>query len=697
MIEAELPDGTVLEFPDGTDQAVIQKVVKQRLGVSATTPQANAESQRVSGLPANRFAPQGQIVTGGQQMARLDQEREAFLQSLSPERRAQLESIGGLEALGIAAGKGMTDIARGVGLMPQATEDEKRIYGELERLHPVSAGVGEAAGQSAPFLVPGLGVAGIASTPARVAATAALGASEGGIISRGQGGDLGQQFLSAGIGGTVAGALELGLPIVGRMAGKLYRKLTGTTPKGAVIDAAGRPSAEMLEALQKNGIEFDDLVQDAAVELKGSVVDPEQAARKAFLESQGIQPTQAQVTQRATDFMQQQELAKQSSKVRSALQKQNATLTTRFNNAVLETGGRPDRPTNTVVDAITERATRLDNEIGRLYKMARDAAPDQKNVRFDSLDAMVKKLMPQNRKGGYNIEALVGELKEQGIYNSKNQLVGKIDVNTAEQIRQTINDLYDPSNPFGNIQLRMLKERLDDDVFKSAGQDVFAQARKAKFQFERDLIRSKLSKFDSRRANLVRDVLENKISPDTFVKDVVFSKRWRAEDLSQLKTYLEAEDAGKSAFNDLRSEVLTEIRDRAFKGAQDENGLTIITRNRLESALNALGDDKMAVLFKPEEKKFFDDMLKVTKLLEPVSGTALGEGPTGAAVNRLRKQISKLGILSDVIDQVVISQNGKLAIRAAPEKVINPVSGSAFRQAAGLGAAAAATQQAENQ
>jgi hypothetical protein len=32
MIEAELPDGTVLEFPEGTSQEVIQKVVRRRLG-----------------------------------------------------------------------------------------------------------------------------------------------------------------------------------------------------------------------------------------------------------------------------------------------------------------------------------------------------------------------------------------------------------------------------------------------------------------------------------------------------------------------------------------------------------------------------------------------------------------------------------------------------------------------------------------
>ena len=33
MIEAELPDGTILEFPEGTDQAVIQRVVRQQLGI----------------------------------------------------------------------------------------------------------------------------------------------------------------------------------------------------------------------------------------------------------------------------------------------------------------------------------------------------------------------------------------------------------------------------------------------------------------------------------------------------------------------------------------------------------------------------------------------------------------------------------------------------------------------------------------
>ncbi len=37
MIEARLADGTILSFPDGTDQAVVDRVVKQH--VMGSTPQ----------------------------------------------------------------------------------------------------------------------------------------------------------------------------------------------------------------------------------------------------------------------------------------------------------------------------------------------------------------------------------------------------------------------------------------------------------------------------------------------------------------------------------------------------------------------------------------------------------------------------------------------------------------------------------
>jgi len=679
-IEAELPDGTILEFPDGTDQSVIQSAVKSTLSTGSPPAQQ----------PTGGRSGRGQQL----QQERLT-EREQFLQSVSPERRALLESINPAEAAIIGIGRGFTDIGRGVGLADQGGDFEQQAFADLERVQPIATG-GQIVGQAAPFVPLGLGAAGIVSTPLRVGATTALGAAEGGAISRGQGGDLGEQFLSAGIGGTVAGALELGIPVLGRLGGKIIRRVTGRAPKGAVIDATGKPSAELLKALDDEGLQFDDLLQESVVSLKDEVINPEQAARKAFLESQGIEPTKAQVTRLATDFQQQQELAKKTSRVRNALQKQNAALTTRFNNAVLETGGAAQTPTNTVVDAITERATVLDKEIGQLYKQAREIAPGEKNVKLAGLDKQLRRLMPQNRKGGFNIESVIGELKEKGVLNKKGALVGKIDVNSAEEVRQSINSLFDPANGFGNIQLRMLKDSLDDDVFKSAGGDVFKQARDAKTNFEKGLTRSKLSKFDSRKANLVRDVLENKISPDTFTKDVVFSKKWRGEDLEQLKTYLQADDIGKKAFSDLRADVMEEIKLKSFSGEIDENGLQTITRARLEGALNSLGDKKIEVLFNPKERRFLSDMLKVSKLRAPVPGTFTGEGPSAQAINstknKLSKQLEKLGIFSDIIEGLAVNSQGKIAVKAAPDRIIRPITGSQTRQAVALGGGALSTQ-----
>ena len=49
MIEAELPDGTILEFPDGTDPSVIQRTVKRVLGVGDVVEDPLADERTVGG------------------------------------------------------------------------------------------------------------------------------------------------------------------------------------------------------------------------------------------------------------------------------------------------------------------------------------------------------------------------------------------------------------------------------------------------------------------------------------------------------------------------------------------------------------------------------------------------------------------------------------------------------------------------
>lgn len=618
-------------------------------------------------------------------------ERERLLASVTPERRALLESISPIEAALIGAGEGFTTIGRGLGITDPASQKDQETFEQLRTTQP-SATAGKIAAEALPFVAPGLGVAGIAATPARVAATAALGAAEGGIIARGEGQDAGTQLLSAGIGGTVAGALELGLPVVGRLGGKLIRRTLGRSPQGAVVDSAGNPSAELIEALDKEGIKFEDLLDDAVGELKGQAVDPGQAARQAFLQSQGLKPTKAQVTREAADFQAQQEAAKTSTKTRAALEEQEAFLSSRFDNAVIGTGGDTAQPSNTVVDAIVDKASVLDNEVSELYKAARESAPGAKNVKANRLGGKLKELAKADRATEGAISTTVGDLQARGILDDNLKVVGRVDVETAEEVRKGINALFDPSKPFRNGKLRELKDALDDDVFSATGGDLFSRGRAAKASFEKELARAKISKFDSRKANLVRDVLENKINPDTMANDVIFSKKWRGADVKQLKDYLSTDEVGRAAFNDLRADVLQNIKDKAFTGEADANGFKSLSRAQLERAVKSIGPSKINVLFNAKERKFLNDMVKVSQLRAPVRGTALGEGPSAQAVNKLRAEIRKGSIMANLVDSISFDKQGRAALKADPKQINKPLTGSQLRLPVTAGAAAVSTQ-----
>jgi hypothetical protein len=338
---------------------------------------------------------------------------------------------------------------------------------------------------------------------------------------------------------------------------------------------------------------------------------------------------------------------------------------------------------------LTEKATVLDQEISDFYDLARDVAPGEQNVRFDSLGRKLKELAPSNRRTGGNIEAIVGDLQSKGVLDDNFKIIGRVDVETAEDVRKLANELFDPQNGFGNAKLREIKDALDDDVFRAAGDDIFKQARAAKTSFERELTRAKISKFDSRKANIVRDILENKIDPDRMVEQTVFSKKWRATDLKQLKDYISTGDAGKAAFDDLRAETLEAIKVKSFIGPEDAQGFQRISRDRLQKALSTVGDGKMSVLFSPKERKFLSDMVTTAKILEPVRGTALGRGPSAQAVRRLEDKLTELPVIGEVFE---FSARG--ALKAKPKRIIQTLPSPA-RSAAGVGAVAALPQEQE--
>lgn len=566
---------------------------------------------------------------------------------------------GFVESAMVSAGKTVSDIGRFV-----SGEEEspiaKQALSELREEAPVSTAVG----QALPFLVPGIGVANIASLPTRVLAATGLGGLEGATITSGTDQDV---FKGTGIGAVVGGGLELAFPILGRIGSQLFRKLTGSTPRAPIIDSVGNPSEEFQSVLKSANLSFDDVLQATSSDVGNDAV---QLGRKSFLEENGLIPTRAQVTGSATDFQAQQELAKTSGRVRSILEGQEQVLSNRFENAITQTGGTSNPSNSPVFDFIGDKAIDLDSSIGDAYKAAKEVAGDSKVVKTTNLIQEVRNIAGSDSATGGLAGATRDILRAKGLITGKAlKSDARITPTQAESVRQDLNALFDSLTPFGRKKLADFKGALDNDVARDVGEDIFQEARSMKASFESDLNRVKVNKFDKRKANLLRDILENKINPERFLDDAVLAKRVRSSDLEQVKRYLLLDDnpGGISAWNDLRAEAMQKIANSALPEVAGQKALS---RAQLEKVMDRFGRDKLRVLFDKDERQFLNSMLKVSKLREPVRMTQQGRGPSAQAGELLAKGLEKLPLVADSFRGIAtkISNNKALEL---PEPIRN--------------------------
>lgn len=468
-----------------------------------------------------------------------------------------------------------------------------------------------------------------------------------------------------------------------RVAAPAIARIIGSQPAIRVVNSDGTLSDDAVRMLRAAGSTPDDFAKAAASEAdslkRTGVLTQEQAERFNFFKEMGLEPTTAQVTRSADDFRVQQDLAARSSGVRSALENQEAQLTQAFDTRIMGTGGATTG--SPISDAVIGKATALDAEISSLYNEARQAAPGAKNVRLESMVETLRRRAPDNEFTGGLIRSIRGDLVERGVMNNRFQVTGKIDVDTAETIRQVLNSNFNSTNAKGRMIIRELKERLDDDVLAIAGQDVFDQARRARADFSAQLRPDKVSKFDINERSLVEDIMDNTIKADDVFDKTVLSNNAKPSDLVQLKRYLTAGSeeqaaSGLRAWSSLRAQTLDWVKQNAFNGPVDAAGNQAMSRAGLERALSRIGDDKIKVIFSAEEAKFLDDMLKLAKLREPVRRTALGGGPSAQAIEKLERSImARLPVVGPFYD--FFKAAGMIrADQAATQQILNPASGT---------------------
>jgi hypothetical protein len=215
MIEVELPDGTIVEFPAGTDEGTIKRVLG---GLTKADPQ-QAMRDRIAAAKAGTLqaSPDSLARAGAADQVAQDQ---IALSDRSPIYNALTKVAQGIPFVGE-----FTDELTGA-INPAAGERQRAVQGAMDRQFPMTSAALQTAGGvigSAPLVV-AAGPAVVANAPAslamRTAAGAGAGALAGGVEGAVSGYGAGQGdnrmssavdrgLMGAGLGGIIGGAAPL--------------------------------------------------------------------------------------------------------------------------------------------------------------------------------------------------------------------------------------------------------------------------------------------------------------------------------------------------------------------------------------------------------------------------------------------------------------------------------------------------------
>jgi len=293
-----------------------EKLLQQRENRPTDVSPLEGLPENVTSDIENRFPfPSGERRRGmysGVNKTMSDRNTAAELEQIrliNPFLAQQIEETGGIEAFSVGAGRGLTNIGRAVGLADDEDETTKQaIEGLKTQTGAVTAG--EIAGESAPFLAVGGLLSGLAKTAGqKVLAGAALGASEGGLVTKGRGGSAKEIALGTLLGGVTGGVV----PVVGaRLSGgsgarsgrlaaarEILKEPTEKEIKEAVKLAAPTPqqlreaSAKIYDSVKELGVQikpesYDTFLNGLRKRALDSGLDAPSAGRSLTPESQTV-------------------------------------------------------------------------------------------------------------------------------------------------------------------------------------------------------------------------------------------------------------------------------------------------------------------------------------------------------------------------------------------------------------------------
>ena len=618
------------------------------------------------------------------------------------------EDLNAFQQFTIGAGRGLTNIARGVGLVNQESEFIKE---SIEAQEGLSTEAGEVLGEAAPFLAAApLAGAGLVTTggrvlipalesqAAKVLGSAALGAVEGAVITKGRGGGITETLAGGGVGGVIGGTAEAVFPMLGRLGGALFTSL-GLKAKGPLLTPDGVPTPEFQGVLDKTNTSFDDLTQNALdiVERQGKA-NPEEVARAARLESQGIPATKGDVSQDFSQQAQEQRLLSitgdEASEPLRQLKLEQSQAFESATNQLIDDLGVPSETGDSLKAVLSGDKKLLTKEKNALYKEMADAAPEVQSIPILTdtiIDALPddRTLRRLSRISGNQVPAVKSLLVEFGIDRSEKSVadfvesggeVIQLDVGNFDEFRQAINQI-ERSDVTGSTKVvtgdlkRALDEEADlvesaiakagitDEAVLAPLKAARAKVRQLKTEFSPESIVGKL--IDVSRRDGVTPIIEaSKVAQKLLAKNAPIEHLQRT-----LKILRRSGNGGQAAIQDLQASVVMNALENALKASSRKiDGVPTIGGNQFAKSLTDFGEDKLKELFKSNPKDL-DRLLALKQsaldITPAAAATPKGSAPVILDLMKNAARIPGIAAARDLVLFIVKAGADERAVKRA--------------------------------
>lgn len=452
--------------------------------------------------------------------------------------------------------------------------------------------------------------------------------------------------LGGAVGASVGGLAgeKVVAPLVTKATGPLTRaaaNLSGRTEQAAtrLVDDAVSSSEFDIPSPQKQM-----MYDQANRALRSSKeLDADSMINQALLEKNGIKGTKAQISRDPTEWRDEKELAKLNSKLLSTHDGQHDQFGNVMRGAIDETGASANNTYAKMDDTfgkLREVDAAAQSNVGQLYDEARKLSGNDARLNHVRFIDQTSRELEENGVGSFMKGDIKGIFKgmfddpDFRLTHAKSEEINKV---LNARLRTTTDG--NERHALGIIKNNLMKEvdtTIDDmaGTLGSGNSDGGLAAAQGAWKTARDAARTRFQDIETTPA--LKAALDGKNPDKAFSKFVLKSD---LKDLDGMIGQLKKNPEGEQSIADIQGAVMEQFLEQATKSNSGA-----ISPHGLNKAIQDFGEDRMKIVFSPEQITHVNEMKKVSDLLfQQPNGSPVNHSNTAATMRYLMGVTNLIG------------------------------------------------------